>query len=318
MQIPRRICFALLFLAIIGAASVALAAPPNQEATPEAPAAAQPLTEGETCGDCHLDVHTKWATGVHAIAFSRESFQQAWAEQNHAGDCLQCHTTNYEPPTGVYLAENIQCEACHGLTPANHPPEPVEVRTDAGICRDCHAPTFAEFRHSKHAFPAEHEALGCATCHDPHGQTLRLESVDSLCLECHETAPENYIHVTHRSMQTELFALDCASCHMFNIQRDELHELPIHDMLVDTVPCTNCHQQMAQTGQFSILGNVSAAAERTQLRAQVEALEVQLQATAPAAGSAAQVVEGVIIGLLVGIVGVAAIWRGGRRGKNTK
>ncbi len=301
----------LVSIVIVLAASPALAAPPEQEATPEA--TVHPTTGDERCADCHEDVAANWATGAHAIAYDRASFQAAWEDAKADPTCLQCHTTNYEPPTGRFLATNVQCEACHGMTPADHPPETLVTRTDAGVCRDCHTATFAEFRQSMHAFPEDREALGCANCHDPHTQKLRLQTVDELCLGCHEKAPENYVHIKHRSMQTGLFSLDCASCHMYNSQRDQVHELVDHKMLVDTVPCSDCHQEMARTGEFSVLENVTAAEERNTLRQQVEELEVRLQEIPPAQAGIVELAQGGLIGLLFGVVGVALLWRGGRR-----
>lgn len=307
----HRLILISIILLIVGAASFAVAAPPGQEATPEA--TAHPPTGEEGCADCHEEIEMDWATGAHAVAYTKASFQAAWEAAKADPACLQCHTTNYEPPTGKYLAENVQCEACHGMTPADHPPETLVTRTDAGVCRDCHTATFAEFRQSMHAFPEEREALGCANCHDPHTQKLRVMTVDELCLGCHESAPKNYVHVKHRSMETGLFSLDCASCHMYNSQRDQVHELVDHKMLVDTVPCSNCHQEMAKTGEFSVLENVTAAEERNELRTQVEELEVRLAAVPPAQAGVVELAQGGLIGLLLGVIGVAFVWRGGRR-----
>ncbi|HEX2908523.1 MAG TPA: multiheme c-type cytochrome [Phototrophicaceae bacterium] len=312
--------FVLGFMLLLaGTASLVLALPPNQEATPESPPAAHAEYKDKNCADCHREQKRAWATGVHSVAYTKDSFQQAWQQVNGDPACLQCHTTNYEPPTGTYLAENVQCEACHGFTPVNHPPEELVIRTDASVCRDCHTATFAEFRQSKHAYPEDREALGCATCHDPHQQKLRFESVDELCLSCHKTAPTNYVHVQHRTMQTDLFSLNCASCHMYNSQRDEVHQLADHKMTVDTIPCSDCHQEMAKTGQFSVLENVTAAQERNDLRARAAELEVKITEVAPPPANKGliQVLQGGLMGLFVGIVGVAVFWRGGRR-KNGK
>lgn len=308
----HRLLLAVLLLPILGTAYLALAFPPGQEAPPAARTA-------DTCASCHLDYHAAWLTGAHAIAFTRESFQQAWQQQNGSPACLECHTTNFEPPTGQFLAENVQCEACHGLTPANHPPESIVIRADAGMCRDCHAATFVEFRRSKHAFPHDREALGCATCHDPHGQRLRFETVDLVCLDCHEAAPDNYVHVTHRSMETDLFTLNCASCHMYNTRHDELHQLSNHTMLVDTVPCSDCHQEMAKTGEFSILLNLESpiVQERDALRVRVERLEAEAARINPDAQASAQVVQwiqGALVGLFLAVAGVWLVLR--RRGAN--
>lgn len=302
-----------IILLIVGSASSLLAAPLLQESTPQATPDDHPPIAEDRCADCHRGERRDWETGAHAIAFDKPSFQAAWEDTKNDPACLQCHTTNYEPPTGEFLAANVHCEACHGLSPDNHPPQRIVTRTDAGVCRDCHTATFAEYRFSMHAFPEEQEALGCANCHDPHTQKLRFDTVDALCLDCHQTAPRNYVHNQHRTMQTDLFTLNCSSCHMYNSQRDLVHQLADHKMTVDTVPCSTCHQEMAKTGEFSILENVTAAEERNQLRTQAETLQTRLEQITPAQAGIVELAQGGLIGLLVGVVGVALVWRGGRK-----
>jgi predicted CXXCH cytochrome family protein len=275
-------------------------------------------SSGRSCGDCHLDFHDAWVDGVHAIAYDRESFQEAWSAEENDPACLQCHTTDFRPATGEYLVENIRCEACHDETPADHPPAPYVMETSARICGDCHTDTFDEWQHSLHAFNEDMGAIGCATCHNPHGQTLRFETVNGLCLNCHQDNPNNplhyantYVHLTHNEISFEAVEADvqvtCADCHMYGTRQDELHDIPNHTMDVSTRPCTACHEVLSETGQFDTLLDVdlALAEERDELRAQLDDLETQLssieEAPSQSGTSFVQLTQGIIVGLGIGI-----------------
>jgi hypothetical protein len=279
---------------------------------------------GKSCGECHVDYHAAWASGVHAIAYDRESFQEAWAAENNNPECLKCHTTDFQPATGSYLAENIECEACHGLNPANHPPEPITVRTEAAICGDCHTATFDEWEHSLHAFSEDMGAIGCATCHNPHGQTIRLEGINNLCLNCHRNTPdhpdpyaETFIHVSHNEQKLEAIDLSCASCHMHLERVDELHGLPDHTMRVTTKPCTTCHESLVGEGTTNLVAiDTALAQERDALLQQVSALETELDTFAEHQASSQgtnyiQLTQGLIAGLGIGLTLVFVLWRRG-------
>lgn len=223
-----------------------------QEETPD------PVAEPQTCGECHLDYHVEWQTGAHATAYDVQSFQEAWVSEGRDPDCLSCHTTGFQPATGDYLMENIQCEACHGVTPADHPPATFEVSTGAEICGDCHTGTFDEWERSLHAFSPDMGAIGCATCHNPHGQTLRFETVNATCTNCHNEEAEDlppyassYVHVTHQDAMVDGEDMTCSACHMNEMQRDDLHMIADHSMVVSTTPCNTCHESMANMVAFS-------------------------------------------------------------------
>lgn len=299
---------ALLLAAIVGALAgqqPALAAP-NEQGGPNDHA-------GQSCAECHLDFKAAWESGVHAIAFTRESFQQAWAEFDHDDTCLDCHTTRFEPFSGEYFAENVVCEACHGLNPPDHPPAELVVGTDARMCGQCHTGTFAEWRRSPHAFTDDMGTVACSTCHNPHGQSVRFAETDSLCLNCHRSAPNTYVHLTHNEVEFADVEVTCASCHMYRTQglgdgtRDDVvgHNIPDHTMSVETAPCTSCHEALA--GQVPVLVEVDTALaeERDELREQVATLEAALETTAEAEAEAGiswvQLTQGLIIGLGIGI-----------------
>ena len=268
---------------------------------------------GQNCGECHLDFRAAWATGAHAIAFDRPSFQQYWAAARNDPNCLECHVTLFEPATGRFLRENVHCEACHGLNPDNHPPAPVQVRTEANMCGNCHESTFAEWRRSLHAFNDDLGAVGCAVCHNPHGQQIRFETTNDLCLNCHKNNPEvtheyaySYVHLTHNEVNFEGVEVTCASCHMHKSPSDESHNLSNHTMNVTTVPCTECHDAISVLGTSPLIVPIDAALaqQRDALERQVRELEAELEAARavqqPPGTNFIQLTQGLIIGLGVG------------------
>jgi predicted CXXCH cytochrome family protein len=308
---------------------VAKATPPDQENIGQD-------NSGRSCGDCHLDYRQLWSEGVHSTAYDDPVFQDYWTKQGSPPDCLQCHTTDYQPSTQTYHTTNIQCEACHDENPANHPPEAFVVRTDAGICSDCHTSTFDEWRHSLHSFNEDMGAIGCATCHDPHSQQLRFDTIDELCLNCHQDNPDNpqhyantYVHLTHNEIQYETVDesvdVTCASCHMFRNHPDELHSLSNHSTSVTTAPCIDCHEKLSETGQFDTLMNVdlTLAQERDDLRERVNDLESELtmmEETKTESGpDYVQLTQGLILGLGIGITVIWVILRrsNGSNGANS-
>jgi hypothetical protein len=78
-----------------------------------------------------------WAESPHAHAYDDPYFQEQWEGLGSPDECLACHTTNYIASTGEYSAEGVYCEACHGQTNPNHPPEiiPIQADTEYGILR---------------------------------------------------------------------------------------------------------------------------------------------------------------------------------------
>lgn len=281
-----------------------------------------PEYSDQSCGECHLDYHAAWHTGVHAIAYDRESFQEAWIAEDKDPECLACHTTEYQPATQTYLAENIQCEACHGQTPANHPPAPFVVSTDAETCGDCHTNTFYEWERSLHAFTADMGAIGCATCHNPHGQNIRepddeavltaaTSVIDAMCLNCHQDDTNTYVHLTHNEIAFEGVEVTCASCHMYQQEADELHKLADHTMYVGTISCTDCHQEISLTGASPILIDVDSALaeERNELLARVEELQNELSLTEEEDTGNGDDYIRLTQGLIVGLgLGVSVLW----------
>jgi len=272
----------------------------------------------EGCAACHLDVVNAWQGGLHAQAYSDPVFQQAWEAQNKNVTCLACHTTGFVPRTGEYVHEGVTCEACHGQTPADHPPAPVKVDPGVEICADCHATTYAEWQKSAHG----QQQLACTSCHNPHPQTLRFDSPNALCLNCHKQARDDYVHLTHAVQQ-------CVDCHWHHGSKEDLIAHGVsgalfptgHDASVGTAACVDCHQQITtnpviqqeQQAQQELGLNgphplLNAQVRIRELQAQVQTVDAQGANT-----SALRLAQGFIIGAVVGAVVVFGALRFRRR-----
>lgn len=249
-----------VLLIAAGAASVSAQ---EAELTPE--------PEAQDCAECHIDIVASWQTSSHAQAYHDEEFQSYWQQAGQKVECLACHTTGFIPATGEYDHEGVTCAGCHGETPTNHPPEPVSVDPGVRVCADCHTTTYAEWQRSMHG----EQQLACTTCHNPHPQSLRFETSDALCLNCHEEPGENYAHISHPE-QT------CVECHWHRSLDSEEHFvtgnlMPTgHDSQVETRTCLDCHAELGETQLVS-----TGAGEQPLLQAQVriQELEAQLQTT---------------------------------------
>ena len=208
------VTFSLLGLALAFRAPAAAAQTPG--ATPLAPPEITPTplpatyVGPEFCANCHKDLHAEWATTRHAQAFSSPIFQQNWQELGSQFTCLQCHTTGYDLETNSYAKEGVTCEACHGPYQVGHPERPMPINPDAALCSTCHKTTADEWRASRHG----QINLDCQSCHNPHNQKPKAESITALCTNCHADPGQGFTHSTHANS-----GLECSSCHMYRAPR---------------------------------------------------------------------------------------------------
>jgi predicted CXXCH cytochrome family protein len=290
--------FGVIGLVIAGAGASA------QGDTPEAP---------QDCVECHIDIVAAWETGAHAQAYEDPVFQEAWHAQNDDVECLACHTTGFVARTGEYEHEGVTCQACHGQTPENHPPEPVAVNPGVEICADCHTTTFTEWEQSKHG----EQQLGCTTCHSPHPQQLRFDSTEALCLNCHNEEPrDDFAHLTHVDQV-------CTDCHWHRSEPEAMLEhvvsgnlLPTgHEAHVGTQACIACHAEVTESDiveeQQAAGLEMGLTSEHPLLEAQVRIEELEAEVdTVKAQGSntsSLRLAQGLIVGVAVGMVVVSSV-----------
>jgi hypothetical protein len=301
--------FALLIC--LGPVSNGLAAPQSQDDDPPQPE----HTTDRDCKDCHLDVAESWSHSPHAHAFDDPVFQERWTGMGDPGECLLCHTTNYQSTSGDYSAPGVDCEACHGKTGGDHPPAAVPILADTEYCGTCHTTTLGEWRLTGHA-GAE---VGCSDCHDPHSQDALFEVADEMCLNCHREDMGEYLEDLHVQKN-----IGCVDCHALVIPPEVTPVDGIvptgHSFTITPGTCVACHTDALHAG-FHLPGYEHGAKaanggeesdETVQLisqqiagpsfEEQIQALEGQLETTQAALASRTMttVFQGGIIGLVLG------------------
>jgi hypothetical protein len=252
------------------------------------------------CVGCHIDQVNDLQNGLHEIAI-----------------------LNGDTAAAV-------CTDCHGV----HDTKAVEDFPElvAGVCGTCHDRTLVEWRGSAHV---DIGPLNCATCHSPHSQRLRVgRTSDELCSNCHEEMPDVFSHVQHLVDTT---SVECVDCHMFAPEPPaDAPQLiaeggtggegialyyPSHTMLVETVACNTCHENLVISGEWETIRTAEQAAEGEGAVSETgsEAEAATDEASAASAGDGfIQLAQGLILGLGFGIT-IASIFiaRGSRRVTNS-
>lgn len=258
---------------------------PHSDPSP-AGARAYRIETSQLCSDCH---NTLLADSAHLEAIARGNLE--------AATCVDCHGAHEVPNT-----EN----------------QPTLV---AAVCGDCHTESFAEWAESPHANMG---SLGCAVCHLPHGQQMRITDITALCENCHQAPQDIYVHAKHLESEYEV---TCASCHMGLDPDIELisdsHEPTDHRMVVETLACNTCHEELEQSGVWAELvgSDERLTIERDSLRQQITTLEQQLARSEERDDGSIdyiQLIQGLIVGLGLGaIVALILIPRLGRNNQTT-
>ena len=306
------VAFLLLALGFVGAGTPdsVQAAPLQQEATPTAEAPADVPTP-QACQECHLDITNNWAESPHAHAFDDPTFQERWHSLGEKGECLACHTTNYQHTTGEYAAAGVECRACHGEAGSEHPPEIVAIKADTEYCGSCHTTTLGEWRLTGHGSAG----IGCMDCHDPHSQGALFEVADEMCLNCHEETMGNYLEDLHIEK-----GIGCVDCHTLVVPPEEMPEdglVPTgHAFTITPATCVACHTDTLHAG-FSLPGyeQGAKAANGAELVEEVESTpaaaapvpdgatpeqQIQTLEAALASRNVTMIFQGGIVGLVLG------------------
>jgi predicted CXXCH cytochrome family protein len=218
---------------------------------------ASPTSSGadsqKKCAECHLDIHHAWSASPHAHAYDDQAFVERWNSLGKPGECLACHTTNYQATTSTFAAEGVQCEACHGETVEGHPPAVIPIQADTEYCGACHTTTLGEWRLTGHSTAG----VGCMDCHDPHSQKALFEKPDDMCLNCHKDEMGDYLEDLHIQK-----GIGCVDCHALVIPPDPLPDDGIvptgHAFTITTSTCVACHTDSLHAG-FALPGYENGA-----------------------------------------------------------
>lgn len=235
-------------------------------------ARAYAITTVEMCNGCHEQEAVELEAGLHEKAIEQGNLD--------AAVCTDCHGS-------------------HDIQPSTNRPQLV-----AGVCGDCHKSTYDEWRNSPHV---EVGPLGCAKCHSPHSQELRVGDVNELCTNCHKAPGDIYIHEQH--IGSTASDVTCADCHMYqgsDIQMVSVEFKPTgHSMALDARPCNSCHEQLQASGQWEEIANTvneRILSERDELQTRVTELEnAIITAEEQSSTGSIQLTQGLIIGLGLGI-----------------
>lgn len=223
------------------------------------------------CTDCHVTAAEDMAMGLHTQAIADGNLQ--------AAVCTDCH-------------------GAHHIQSAENQPELV-----AGVCGDCHENTLEEWRISAHA---DIGPLGCASCHNYHAQTLRVgDTSTALCINCHNEMPSIYSHETHLTGDNPVA---CVECHMYREDNPQLISLEEpstgHTMLLDSTPCTTCHAELTESGEWqNIINERLIDPDAPDVLVEVEPVAVPqeeiTEEVLPA--NTISIVQGLLVGLGLGV-----------------
>jgi len=208
----------------------------------------EPTTGLTTCGNCHIDVQSRWAQTEHAAAF--ETLDGSGSAQPF---CYGCHTVSEKGndlsaasgwnavETDVY--HDVQCENCHGpgndhvsAPGSNQPIAALSILDSSGQptlnCAECHSgnhqPFADEWAQSKHAnvvgFAAGREE--CQACHRGQGTLAAWGAKGNYaekdaaahlpvtCGVCHDPHDATNTAQLRRPIETTSVEQHlCASCH---------------------------------------------------------------------------------------------------------
>ena len=272
-----------------------------------------PYAGSEACAKCHQNVHDEWMNSRHAQAFSSPIFQRDWSTLGSSVTCLECHTTGYDPTTGLYAEAGVSCEACHGPFQTGHPVQPMPITPNATLCATCHKTTTDEWRSSKHG--QADPPVQCEACHDPHSQNPLASSITALCSNCHKEPGTSFTHGTHANA-----GLECSNCHMYTAPRtsDPIQGLvPTgHTFTVGSDACIGCHQDTVHTRDtiVELSGEVQASNPTNIDELQQKVQEQETTINDLKSRSTVRLYTGLAQGAIIGLItGGAAAWVVSRR-----
>jgi predicted CXXCH cytochrome family protein len=265
--------------------------------------------DASDCQQCHGAYQKAWMGGAHSQAFTDPLYVKDWEAQGKPKECLDCHTTGYDPLTGTYEAAGVTCAACHDPVPANHPLSPATMSRSSNLCGECHRDTQAQWKASKHG----QSDLTCVNCHDSHGTNLRASSTSTLCADCHGTLVAAYAQSSHAQQ-----GLTCTDCHITDTGMAPGLGASTHDhsFRVDLNTCNKCHVSDMHNAAGAMLSTGMGIAHPTALPSPEPTAVGHLGTVSTDPGPVSPIGFAAfagLIGLAAGIVAAPWLERGFRR-----
>jgi predicted CXXCH cytochrome family protein len=171
-------------------------------------------------------------------------------------DCAACHSeAKVTWEQGAHgQSEVVKCETCHGAPTADHPNTSMSVNRSPDLCISCHINAnfgVENWKASKH----NQVGVDCATCHDPHGTSLKKaesggtaltkDEISQLCINCHKEYSMKFSYTSHNQK-----GVSCVDCHVKHFGDPAANTIPDHSFSASLASCNTCHaQQMHSTAK---------------------------------------------------------------------
>ena len=197
-----------------------------------------------------------FAAGVTLVIASAKD-EKANSPAQFTTDCASCHSeakVNWE--NGAHGKANVMtCETCHGTASTDHPKTPMTINRSPDLCVGCHSDSrfgVEDWKASKH----NQLGMDCATCHDPHGATLKqadgqsdtqltTDDISQLCINCHKEHSMTFSYTSHNQK-----GVTCVDCHVKHFGDPAASSVPDHSFNASLDSCNTCHaEQMHSTAE---------------------------------------------------------------------
>jgi predicted CXXCH cytochrome family protein len=201
-------------------------------------------------------VFALFAAGVTLVIASAKD-EKASTPAQFTTDCATCHSeakvtweNGAHGKTGV-----MTCETCHGSASTEHPKMPMTINRSPDLCIGCHSDSqfgVEDWNASKH----NQLGMDCATCHDPHGATLKnaegstgaeltTDDISLLCINCHKEHSMTFSYTSHNQK-----GVTCVDCHVKHFGDATANSVPDHSFNASLDSCNTCHgEQMHSTAE---------------------------------------------------------------------
>lgn len=279
------------------------------------------------CVDCHGE---NAFPHVYELPTTKAEYEAAYVAPSEGSDlsratCATCHvdssgielTLNFGDISSSEYLMGSSCQSCHQPTDelqAIHTSSANNLNVSVETCAECHTTTVNEWHTSAHG----EQQLGCATCHITEEGRFRFDTVQELCLNCHENARDDFTHIVHVERA-------CSDCHwdpddnaFSHILGNGVWSHTGHDLVVETRTCVECH------AQEDIITLVAASDEMhlnpsqhplVKAQEQIETLEKEVETTRDDESTQATIslMQSLMVGLALGVISTVLVVRFNRR-----